>query len=339
MKRKILITTVLIAVIGVLFLVAQKSNATYWHWGDPTPFTDWHAGPDVVIKGDKMGWKATGDDAWAVSPVLDTGRNWNYIGYFGFGGNISLTKKIRGSTESFLWDAEAPAWEVYAPGVNKNWRYIQLRFEKAGGVACITLSGDKLQESFNSAGYDDADWAETNNPDEDSTDELSNAPCFTGQYLKCTASNQVTKNTFDAVGVNEVYATAYFYVVSEDLADGEDNKVMQIADPEGSNNEFICRLKQTAGQLQLIFENGGAVGDPCNVSLNTQYRIRMRVNNSADTEEWYVHDKDGIEVGSGSGDGYIGNDLGALQLGPCFGDANMTCYFDLVDVDTTGWAS
>ena len=140
MKRKILITMVLIAIIGVLFLIAQKSDATYWHWGDPTPFTTWHAGPDVVIKGDKMGWKATGDDAWAVSPVLDTGRDWNYIGYFGFGGNISLTKKIRGSTESFLWDAGAPAWETYAPGVNKNWRYIQLRFEKAGGAAPVVQS-------------------------------------------------------------------------------------------------------------------------------------------------------------------------------------------------------
>ena len=163
MKRKILITTILIAIIGVLFLIAQKSDATYWHWGDPTPFTDWHAGPDVVIKGDKMGWKGTGSDAWAVSPVLDTGRNWNYIGYFGFGGNISLTKKIRGSIESFLWDAEAPAWEAYAPGVNKNWRYIQLRFEKPAAT-CNTLKdsetgGEDGMQSF--AEWSDDKWIAT----------------------------------------------------------------------------------------------------------------------------------------------------------------------------------
>jgi len=338
MKRKILITTILIAVIGALFLIVQKSDATYWHWGDPTPFTDWHAGPDVVIKGDKMGWKATGADAWAVSPVLDTGRDWNYIGYFGFGGNISLDKKIRGSTESFLWDAEAPAWEAYAPGVNKNWRYIQLRFEKAGGVACITLSGDKLQETFDSAGYDDADWDEQNDPDEDSTDELSNAPCFTGQYLKFTASNQLAYNVFDATGVNEVFLTVYLYITSESLANTQSDGMVAICDPTCGSQEFICKLYDNAGQLQLIFENGGQIGDSLNVSLNTQYRIRMTVNNSADTQQWYVHDKDGTQLGTGSGSEYIGNNLGCLILGPNYGDADVTCYFDLVDIDTTDWA-
>ena len=46
------------------------------------------------------------------------------------GGNTSITKKFRGSANSFEWDDGSPEWETYTGACNKDWKYIQFRIQK-----------------------------------------------------------------------------------------------------------------------------------------------------------------------------------------------------------------
>jgi len=107
----------------------QEGGKGYWDWGAIESWNAWHLGSDAAIKGNKLAFKGSGANAWAVSPVVDTDRSVNYIrlGMTEIKGSAVL--KIRGSSGSFEWNAGSPAWEVYAGPYNKPWQYIQVKVE------------------------------------------------------------------------------------------------------------------------------------------------------------------------------------------------------------------
>ena len=107
----------------------QEGGKGYWDWGAIESWNAWHLGSDAGIKGNKLAFKGSGANAWAVSPVVDTDRSVNYI-RLGMGMiKGSAVLKIRGSLTSFDWDAGSPAWETYAGPYNKAWQYIQVKVE------------------------------------------------------------------------------------------------------------------------------------------------------------------------------------------------------------------
>ena len=107
----------------------EDGSTGYWDWGAVLSWNTWHLGSDAGIKGNKLAFKGSGANAWAVSPVVDTDRSVNYI-RLGMGTiKGSAVLKIRGSSGSFEWNAGSPAWEVYAGPYNKAWQYIQVKVE------------------------------------------------------------------------------------------------------------------------------------------------------------------------------------------------------------------
>lgn len=108
----------------------RNGTGGFWDWGPALSWSTWHMGPDAAIRGNKLAFKGSGGDAWAVSPVVDTGRAVNYI-TLGMGMvRGSAVLKIRGHADSFTWDeGEPPNWEVFAGPYNKAWRYLQLKVE------------------------------------------------------------------------------------------------------------------------------------------------------------------------------------------------------------------
>ena len=196
---------------------------------------------------------------------------------------------------------------------------------------CISLTGDLLQETFNPTGYDDADWTEDpNNPDQDNSDALTDAPCFTGQYLKCSGSDQWSRNTVTSSAA--AYVTYYMYITAESVADATD---IDIGRTEGSNVYF--ELNDAAGALSVSFYIGSQLGDVVSVSLNTQYLVQYYYDNTGNTFQWYIYDKDETLLGSYSGAASILNNLTGVLIGPVNNSVSSTMYFDLVDVSTTGW--
>ena len=120
---------------GVWEIGAYTHAQEYWQWGasEDDKWATWHFGSSARHKGNYIWFTGTGANAWIRSPVMDTGRCVNYIGYFGVGGDrTGVSLKIRGHADSFTWDDDdgTPAWENYVAGKNKAWRFIQVGIEK-----------------------------------------------------------------------------------------------------------------------------------------------------------------------------------------------------------------
>jgi hypothetical protein len=103
---------------------AFGTSQSYYKW------STWHLGSDARLKGeDRLGFVATGANAWASSDVFDTGRTTNYVSISQTVIRGTLTYRIRGQAATFNWDAGSPSWETYAGPYNKDWRYIQIRVQ------------------------------------------------------------------------------------------------------------------------------------------------------------------------------------------------------------------
>ena len=196
---------------------------------------------------------------------------------------------------------------------------------------CITLGGNLLQESFDSTGYDDGDWAEDpNNPDEDNTDTLTNAPCFTGKYLKGSGTDIWARNTFTSSA--EIYISFYVYFSAESIASGSDADTGWTESPK-----LTFQLHDDSGTLSYMFyfatDNGSVT-----VTLDTQYLVQVRLNDTTNEMDWYVYDKDESLIGSSTAISISASgSFGKLLLGPVNNSESITVYHDLVDISTTGF--
>ena len=213
----------------------------------------------------------------------------------------------------------------------------------AGGVSCITLSGDLLQESFNtSPGYDDADWDEdANNPDEDNTDALTEN-CYVTEWLKASGSDIWARNTLGSTQA-QVYLSFYVIITAESLANTEDAHVASICDA-GSSRKLECTVYDNAGQLELRFESstGQICSGECNISLNTEYLVKIWCRNggAGDAQSYEVRlVSNNSEVCSGAATDNVSADLQDLMFGPWSDVATVTLYFDNIDADSTDFAS
>lgn len=204
----------------------------------------------------------------------------------------------------------------------------------SGSETCITLGGDTLQESFDSAGYDAANWTEdANNPDEDNTDTLTNAPCFTGQYLKGSGSDIWARN--DHTDAPVAYISMYFYITAESITDGNFSEIGWL---EGTSPTEM-RLHDDAGSISFEIERPGegVLGTATSISLNTQYLLQIFRDATNDDMSFYIYDKDETLINSAVDTNYTIGDMDKLLIGPVNAGYSVTMYWDLVDIDTSGF--
>lgn len=134
---------------------------------------------DGVVLSWALWKKSNGDAAWitgdpdygklatyrndiCLSNVIDTevyGTKILHVdkNVYGTGSGIGPTISIRGSNDSFDYDATSPEWEEYIDGMRRQWRYMQLKTETIGSAyeyEWVAWDYDPLSPLLN-------DWLET----------------------------------------------------------------------------------------------------------------------------------------------------------------------------------
>ena len=159
---------------------------------------------------------------------------------------------------------------------------------------------------------------------------------------------QITYNTTDAThilrnftpnGTDALYYQFYFNVVSEGLADGEDDPIMCTMN-SAENTNFCLSLKQTSGSLYLIskYLDGSnfwiTTSDSTNtLSTGTWYRIRM-THDTGDSVVVYWAQCNGTAIETLLNDTYYAQDEQYIRFGSVnASDGAHIIQYDNIKVD------
>jgi len=218
-------------------------------------------------------------------------------------------------------------------------------FPSGGGTSCGTFSsGDLLNETFDSTGYDNT-WTENisgGTVDEDENTTPGSSECgFDGEWLEIEipTGTYSRAHTYTDLSTSHsaIYVRFIFYLESESLADGDSYYIFvpRSTDSVGDASNAAIKLAKTSGNLELQLWSGYASRDTYTISTGTTYCVEAYWDNSSNNWEWKI---DGISQGSGTNNPET--DFQRIKLGQ-YGD-NATnipihYYIDHVDVSSTGW--
>lgn len=214
------------------------------------------------------------------------------------------------------------------------------------------MGGDILDESFEGTGYENGEngvgsWSETVGNgvvDEDNTD-VARPTGGGAQVLKI----QKASSDYDAEASYDIgsdtaitYSTFYVMVNVDGLAPGGAT-ILATGRNAASQVPWQLAVRRTAGykRFQLSLYNNGSFVDyyfPAadDITFDQWYRMDIKYDNTGHTWEWRV-DEDSKESGSIIGTHRTGPRY--LQLGGHDHDYTLTAYFDLANIDSTGYVS
>ena len=215
----------------------------------------------------------------------------------------------------------------------------------SGTPATTTAGGDLLTETFDSAGYDDADWTEGigdgNTVDENDTTSITG---FSGQHLQLQqASGTIETYAYNSLASDQAltYIRFRINIQSEGLEDTDSINIHSSdvgAHTSPGTATHRMELIQTSGSLYFIYKTDGTVRDTSSaISTGTTYCVEIMVDNdggAADGWEWRI---DGSSEGSGAQD--HAEDKGRFFFGAWSGSSSATfdVHIDNVDISSSDW--
>lgn len=206
-----------------------------------------------------------------------------------------------------------------------------------GKPPSVPSGGDILNETFDSAGFDDASWGAiqeggTNDMDADSTNAASGTG-FSGQWLDHDR-NEAWEDCYvdwdDGASTHAVvYISLYVYV--DDSSDGVAD-IIEFKDSGGTRiGEFALVTSGGSPSIRWVVGNTVDWGDVA-ISYDTAYKCQMYLNSGGG---WSID----VAGTTDSGAGDPGNDFDNFRVGApaADGEANYRFYVDTFDIDSSGF--
>jgi hypothetical protein len=173
---------------------------------------------------------------------------------------------------------------------------------KKAASGCTVNSGNQINESWE--GSDTLTWTDTGTVDR-SHALASPSPC-SGLGSECVEVNwdgSATRpfTTHDRGGLlnSTLYFRFYFYIVSHNLASGEDMSLFSAGESAtpNVNTMFFVKFHNTAGQLSISAKTSASETAQINISSATWYRVELKyIVNSTGGSEFKLFDASGSQV-------------------------------------------
>lgn len=202
-----------------------------------------------------------------------------------------------------------------------------------GVFSALVTGGDILDESFDSAGFDDTDWtAIDSDPDSTATPPIGQTG-FSGQAVHYSDAWSTSYDSWsDSITHTDVFISHAYYLDSEDLEDGE---TLYIGVVRNSSNAVECRwgVTQNAGSLYIeMYSNAGYADSSNTVALDTAFEIRVNYDAVNDTVDWSVNGTAQTQITGATGSGFY-----TLELGQVNGNLydQTDSYIDDLQIDST----
>lgn len=201
-----------------------------------------------------------------------------------------------------------------------------------------------LEETFDSAGYDDADWSETvgdGTVDEDDT-TISDPLGGSSQILEV----EKAAPDYDALTRNDLaddyavtYTRLYFYLSAHGLTSNNDKLLIAFALTVGWDVPWSLFLLHDGSKPNLVFEyySGGSQNqdyDYGELSTGQWYCLEVYYDATSELWEWKVDDVS-INNGSLTDAHYVG--VGRLVVADNQNDFTELAYYDFVKIQSDGW--